>query len=145
MLSCRLLNRVLLGAVLSSLLSLILVAEARAATATEDFAFNVFYKSLVIGDNPKTDYLDGTWTARCKRVRAKRPTATCKVSWDSDHARWTAKARFRGAVRIGPPYRRFSWRFRVTRRCVGDSCTGLTKRQRVRRYTWKGTGISTPA
>lgn len=130
---------------LSALLVLAPVVEAREPTATEQFAFNVFLKRLTFGDHPKTSYLEGTWEARCKRVNARRPTATCSVSWDSDHAHWTAKARFRGAVKIGPPFRRFTWRFRATSTCVGDSCEALEEDQQVRHYTWKGTGINTPA
>lgn len=122
-------------------------AQARPSTPTEQFAFNVLYKNYAIGDTPKTTILDGTWHARCQVIKhARVPVATCRLSWDSDHAHWTASARLRGAVRIGPtPYRRFTWRFRVTSRCAGDSCRDVPPAHRVRHLIWRGTGFNTPA
>lgn len=122
-------------------------ATARAPTETEKFAFNVLYKNYVIGERPRTSILDGSWNARCRQVKPARvPTATCWLSWDSDHAHWTASARFRGATRIGSKsYRRFTWRFHVKSRCVGDVCSTIEPKRRVKRYTWKGSGLNTPA
>ena len=122
-------------------------AFAREPTATEVFAWNVFHKNYVIGRHPKTTIQGWSWTARCRRVQSARvPTATCSLSWNSKRAHWTARGRFRGAVRIGPPpYKRFSWKFSVKSRCVGEACAAFRPNRRVRRHVWKGTGLNTPA
>ena len=122
-------------------------AGAGAQTATEQFAFNVIYKNYAIGEHAQTTMLDDSFRAKCRRVKKARvPTAWCWLSWDSDHAHWTAYGRFRGAVTIGPyPYTPFTWRFNVKSRCVGDVCSTVDPKHRVKRRVWKGHGTNAPA
>lgn len=122
-----------------------LATVARTRTDTEIFALNVFLKNYV--STGETTILEGSWRARCRRVRgANEPTARCRLSWDSEEARWRARGTFRGAVSIGTfPYRSFRWRFWVTETCVGEVCRGAGSSTRVRRHLWKGRGLDTPA
>jgi len=122
--------------------------KRRRAKQTEAFAYNVFLKNYTFGDSAKTTILQGSWRAHCRQVRVKPvPVTRCRLSWDSDHAHWSARGSFRGAVRIGPPFKRFTWRFNVTERCVGDACEypGRDPDSLIQHHRWKGTGINTPA
>ena len=118
---------------------------SRARTETELFAVNVFIKNYV--QTGKTSVLDGSWKARCKRLRkSAEPAARCRLSWDSNEAHWRASGTLRGAVSYGTyPPRRFRWRFRVTETCTGESCRRSDGSRPVRRHLWKGRGVNTPA
>ncbi len=95
-------------------------AGARAQTATEAFAFNVIYKNYAIGEHVQTTILDDSFRAKCRRVKkARKPTAWCWLSWNSDHAHWTA--------------------------CVDDGCSAVDPKHRVKRRVWKGRGTNAPA
>lgn len=122
------------------------VASPALAGPTEDFAKNVLIKNYTFGDDARTSILDDTLWASCRVLRKKTPTATCTLGWSSDHASWTARARFTGATRTGGKrYKKFRWRFDVTETCVGDACAQLPADQQVRRHVWKGRGYNTPA
>jgi hypothetical protein len=122
--------------------------KRRGAKQTEVFAYNVFLKNYTFGDSARTTILERSWQAHCRQVkRTPVPIARCRLSWDSDHAHWSATGRFRGAVRIGPPFKPFTWRFKVTEKCVGDACDypGRDPDSLVRHHLWKGDGVNTPA